>query len=75
MLGEDGDIQFRNDGVVVADDAGIQLFTGLELGDEVVVNFLLNGFGTPAAGPQFGQRGGAGHRRSAHRDDLEFEYF
>ena len=45
-------------GVVVADDAGIQLLAGLQLGEEVVVDFLLDGFGCPAAVAEFGQRGG-----------------
>ena len=50
VLSEDGDIEFWNNGIVVSDDAWIQLVARLELRDEVVVNFLFHAFGTPAAG-------------------------
>ena len=46
VLGENGDVELGDDGVVVADDAGIKLLAGLQLGEEVVVNLLLDGFGT-----------------------------
>ena len=66
VLGENCDVEFGNDGVVVADDAGIQLFAGLEFGEEVVVNFLLNRFGSPAAIAQLGKCGRPARNRSRH---------
>ncbi len=33
VLGEDRDIEFRDDGIVVADDARVEVFAGLELGE------------------------------------------
>jgi hypothetical protein len=75
VLGENRDVEFWDDRVVVADDAGVEIFAGLELGDEVVVDFLLNRFGAPTAGSQLGQRDGAGHRGSAHLANLEFKFF
>ena len=56
VLGEDGDVELRDHGVVVADDAGVQLVAGLQLGQKVVVNLLLDGLRLPAAGAELGQR-------------------
>ena len=60
VLREDGDVELGNHRVVVADDARIELLAGLQLGEEVVVNFLLDGFRLPAAGAQLGERRGFG---------------
>ena len=40
--GENGVDELRNDGVVVADDAGKERFSGLQLANEVVADFLLD---------------------------------
>ena len=47
--GEDGDRDLGDDGVVVADDAGKERLVGLERGEEVVAEFVLDGLRLPAA--------------------------
>ena len=59
--------QLGDYGVVVSDDARIQLFARLQLGNEVVVDLLLNSLRLPTAGSQFRQRYRPGHRGNGHR--------
>src|SRR5579872_1271393 len=66
VAGDEREIDFGNDGVIVADDAGEEVFAGLEHTEEIVTDFLLDGFGNPAAGTQLGKgRGSDGGRLHA----------
>ena len=47
--GEQREVDLGDDGVVVADDAGKQLLAAGQGGEEVVVDFVLDGFRLPAA--------------------------
>ena len=55
--------ELRDDGVVVADDAGEQRFAGLQLAHEVVADFLFDGTRVQTRLPEFAQCvDGDGHR-------------
>ena len=49
VAAEDGVGQRRNDGVLIADDAGIEFLAVSEEGDKVVGDLLLDGLRSPAA--------------------------
>jgi hypothetical protein len=58
VTGEDGDVDFGDYSVLVADDAVEQVFTLFERGQEVVAEFVLDGFRLPVARAEFLERGG-----------------
>ena len=62
MPGDQGEIDLRDHRVVVADDAGKQLFAAGQHAHEVVVDFVFDGFRDPAAVAQLVQVGGADSR-------------
>jgi hypothetical protein len=66
VLRQDGDIQLGDDGVVISDDAWKKLLTGLQLGEEIVVNLLLDSFGLPAAIAKLRERRRPDGRRGRH---------
>ena len=49
MLSENGNVELRYHCVVVTDDARVQLRARLELSQKIIVDFLLDRFGLPAA--------------------------
>ena len=66
MLSQKRDVDFGNDGAVVADDAGEQFFAVGQHAQEVIVNFLLDGLGFPACAAQLGQRAGFSSGGNVH---------
>ena len=52
MPGDQGQVDFGNDGVFVADDAGKQLLARVEHAQEIVADLLFDRLGNPAAGTQ-----------------------
>jgi hypothetical protein len=52
VAGDQGDVDLRDDGVFVSDDAGEQFLAGLEHAEKVIADFLLDRLGPPAAFPQ-----------------------
>ena len=44
VAGDQGEVDFGNDRVVVADDAGEEFLAGLEHAEEIVADFLFDGF-------------------------------
>ena len=63
LAGEDGVLDRRDDGVVVADDAGQDLAAGREARQQVRPQLLLDRPRSPAGVAQLGDRGGARGRR------------
>ena len=57
VLGDQAQVDFRHDGVFIADDAGEQLLAPGEHPHEVVVHFAFHALGAPAA--QCATRGGS----------------
>ena len=52
MSGEEGEVDLGQDGAVVADDAGKEVFAGGEHAQEVVADLVLDRLGHPAGSPQ-----------------------
>src|SRR5206468_4212435 len=64
MTGKQADVDFRNDRVLVADDAWKEFRAGRQHAEEVVANLLLDRLRRPATGAKFLERGrtcGGGH--------------
>ncbi len=57
VAGEDGVDDFGDDGGLVADDAGEEVFVLREGGGEVGLEFLLDGAGAPAGAAEVGEGG------------------
>ena len=55
VLGDQSQVDFRHDGVFIADDAGEQLLAPGEHPHEVVVHFAFHALGMPAAVPQLAE--------------------
>jgi hypothetical protein len=55
VLGEDGVLDLRDHGFVVADDAGEERLAALKLADQVVPHFVLDAGDGIAAGFEFSQ--------------------
>ena len=68
VLGQQRDVDFRDDRAVETDDAGEQFFPVGEHAEKVIVDFLLDGFGNPAAFAKFAQRAGFGGGGELHWD-------
>ena len=67
MAGEQGVLELRHDGLLVAEHAVEQRLAGGDLGDGVAPDLLLDRDGLPAGGPELAQ-GGHRRRRGAGRD-------
>ena len=65
VAGEQGEVDFRDDGAVVADDAGEQLITAGQSREEVVVDFAFDRFGSPTRFPELAEIGRFGRARHA----------
>jgi hypothetical protein len=57
--GEDGEVDFGKDRILIADDAGEEILAGLQHSQEIITNLLLDGFRYPSARPQLLERGGS----------------
>ena len=69
MLGDQAEVDLRDDRVFVADDAGEEFLAAGEHAHEVVVNLPLDGLGLPAAVPELSERGGVLAGRGRFRLD------
>ena len=69
---QQGNVYFRDDCMIITDDAWIKFFTCGQHADEIVMNFLFNRFALPTGVNQFSEDSGPSSLRIVHK--LEFNY-
>jgi len=59
VVGQQRNVDLRDDGVLISHDAGIKIFAGCQHANKIVLNFLFDRFGFPPAVDQFFEIRGA----------------